>query len=332
MVSVIVPVYNIELYLDRCVKSLIDQSQDIEIILVDDGSTDRSVQICDKYAENNSNVKVIHIQNSGVSNARNIGLSLAKGEYITFVDGDDWISEDFLQIAINKLKLTGSDIFMGSYTENYDDGTEIKVNENIPTMILNYEECIEAVFIKLPNKADLSFAVWGKVFRASLWKNVRFDTNLSMGEDAVAFWDVLKHANKVLYMPVMGYHYMQRVDSAVHTTSLKKALDNLKMHQYFYVESKANFNKYVQKYFLQRYYAEEITVIIKAVSQKVKNPQVECIKRKVYGNIRKYLQSSWNLYGMRGVAKVCVASMPSFFIRVILNTHNVVRGLCSMLL
>ena len=139
MISIIIPVYNLEDHIQHCVQSILSQRYNyVELILVDDGSTDDSAQICDKYALLDSRVKVIHIQNQGVSNARNVGLSLAKGEYITFVDGDDWLSDDFLEIGIKSLEAAGADIFMGSYIKNYADGTEIKVNENTSAMTLKY--------------------------------------------------------------------------------------------------------------------------------------------------------------------------------------------------
>ena len=99
---------------------------------------------------------------------------------------------------------------------------------------------VEKVLVKSPNKLDFSWAVWGKIFKNYLWEKVRFDTNLAMGEDAVSFQDVLKKANKILYMSVMVYHYRQRSDSAMHTSSIKNIL----------AES-------VQRYFLRRYYVEE---------------------------------------------------------------------------
>lgn len=325
MISVIVPVYNVKVYLGRCVQSLLIQNQDIEIILVNDGSTDDSAHICDKYALLDSRVKVIHIQNQGVSNARNVGLSLAKGEYITFVDGDDWLSGDFLEIGIKYLEATGADIFIGSYIKNYEDGAEIKVNEDTSAMTLNYEECVEAVFVKSPNKPDLSWAVWGKIFKASLWENVCFDTNLSMGEDAVAFWDVLKHAKKVLYMPVMGYHYRQRADSAIHTPSVKNVLDNLKIYQYFYHDSKTQLDESVQRYFLQRYYVEEIVAILETASQKFDNDQIEQIKKKIYVHICRYFKAAWNLHGKKGVIKVMTAYMPKLIIKAILYVYVITK-------
>lgn len=325
MVSIIVPVHNIESYIDRCVRSLIVQHQDIEIVLINDGSSDGSEIICDRYASLYDRIRVIHEKKSGVSHARNVGLSIARGEYITFVDGDDWLSDDFLEIGIKYLEAAGADIFMGSYIKNYEDGAEIKVNEYTSAMALNYEECVEAVFVKSPNKPDLSWAVWGKIFKASLWENVRFDTNLSMGEDAVAFWDVLKNAKKVLYRPVMGYHYRQRADSAMHTPSVKNVLDNLKIYQYFYHDSKTHLDESVQRYFLQRYYIEEIVAILETASQKFDIDQIEKIKNKIYVHICRYFKAAWNLHGKKGVIKVMTACMPKLIIKAILYVYVITK-------
>ena len=331
MVSIIVPIYNLEQYLDRCIKSLISQNCEVEIILVDDGSTDSSAEICDEYAALDSRIKVIHIKNTGVSNARNVGLSLAKGEYITFVDGDDWLSDDFLEIGIKYLEATGADIFMGSYIKNYADGTEIKVNEDTAAMMLNYEECLENFFIQSSNKTKLSWIVCGKIFNAYLWKEVRFNIELSMGEDAVAFWDVLKKANKLLYMPIMGYHYFQRVDSAMHTYSVKHILDNLKMYKYFCDDALNCCSKLKQNYFKQRYRLREVETILEMSLQKNSNTQIEQAKKKLYTNISSYFLSAWNVHGIYGVIKIFIVFMPKVIIRVIWHVYGMIRCFRSML-
>lgn len=103
IISAIVPVYNVCMFLARCIESLINQKYPaVEIILIDDGSTDGSDKICDEYADKHESIKVIHIQNGGVSNARNIGLDMATGEYVTFVDSDDWIEPDFFEMGMQK--------------------------------------------------------------------------------------------------------------------------------------------------------------------------------------------------------------------------------------
>ena len=111
LISVIIPVYNVEKYLPECIESVLKQTHtNLEIILVDDGSPDNSPQICDEYAQKDSRIKVIHKENGGVSSARNEGLKIAKGEWISFIDADDWVEKNFCEILLNKAVKTQSDI------------------------------------------------------------------------------------------------------------------------------------------------------------------------------------------------------------------------------
>lgn len=325
MVSIIVPVYNVDNYLERCIQSLIYQSIEREIILVDDGSTDNSAQICDSYAKKYSNIQAVHIRNAGVSNARNIGLSLAKGEYITFVDGDDWLALNFLEIGIKALENARADVFMSSYIISYDNGSEIKVNEDTDTMLLDSTECMKKIFVKSQNKPDFSWAVWGKIFKASLWENIRFNTNFVVGEDAIAFWEILKNADRFLYMPLMGYYYFQRINSVMHTYSEQNILDNVKMYRYFYDDSEKNCDKSIHIYFKHRYYFRIIEWILVIPLYEDKN-----VKLPLHANlilyINRYFQSAWYFYGIHGILKVLLACMPKFIIRETLGVCNTIRN------
>ena len=121
-ISIIIPVYNVENYIERCIDSLISQSYiNLEIILVDDGSTDKSGEICDRYAVVDNRIKVIHIKNSGRGEARNIGLSQANGQYIGFVDSDDWVEKDLYKYLIENIEETKADISICAYYECLDD-------------------------------------------------------------------------------------------------------------------------------------------------------------------------------------------------------------------
>ena len=128
LVSIIVPVYNVEKYLERCLDSLINQTlKDIEIILVDDGSTDDSGNICDKYAKKDKRIKVIHKENGGLSDARNIGLSIANGRYLQFVDSDDFIHKQMIEILYNTIINNNADISICDFDKVYEN-TKIKYN------------------------------------------------------------------------------------------------------------------------------------------------------------------------------------------------------------
>ena len=123
LVSVIVPIYKVEKYLNKCVDSIINQSyKNLEIILVDDGSPDKCGEICDKYAEKDSRVKVIHKENGGLSDARNAGIDIAKGDYLLFVDSDDWITSNICEVLIKNANDNLSDIIACNQYESFDGG------------------------------------------------------------------------------------------------------------------------------------------------------------------------------------------------------------------
>lgn len=231
--------YNVRERLSKCIDSLIRQTYSaVEIILIDDGSTDGSDKICDEYANKYGQIKVIHIPNGGVGNARNIGLDMATGDYITFVDSDDWIEANFFELGIHKLHSNDADIFVGEFMEVYEDGRKKYLDRKIPEQIFYGEKAIENTFVWDKNKVAIHWFVWGRIFRASLLKNIRFDTELSMGEDAKALWDIMQGADKVVYTPTVIYDYYQRSDSVMHTLSTKHIIDNLRFHKYLVKECK----------------------------------------------------------------------------------------------
>ena len=131
LISVIVPIYNVEQYLEKCIESIISQTyKNLQIILIDDGSNDKSGKICNKYAEKDKRVVVIHKENAGVSEARNTGLDNAKGEWITFVDADDWIEEEYCQRLYNLVIETNSDVALCGYNRVVGTKKENKLCRN----------------------------------------------------------------------------------------------------------------------------------------------------------------------------------------------------------
>ena len=187
MISVIVPIYNVEEYLPACIESILNQTyRDLEILLIDDGSTDNSGKICDEYAEKDKRCIVIHQQNKGLSGARNTGLDNAKGEYISFIDGDDYIHPQMLEILYEALLKGDYDFSMALYKEVY-------AKEQIQ-LISSYsfnEICRDQLMYGLYNSSnknntyrEMNFhAVWNKLYRRELINNTYF-TSLS-AEDTV---------------------------------------------------------------------------------------------------------------------------------------------------
>ena len=232
MLSVIVPVYNVENYLDRCVESVLEQPfDDIELILVDDGSTDGSSRLCDVWAEKDSRVCVIHKENGGVSSARNAGLEIAKGEYMTFVDPDDFIAPD--TYAINMaFMLEHRDVDFIQYPYcTFVDVDEI-VEYRKPSQ--NRFEGSEQIFRNWWSGTPLEYVIWNKIYKRELWRDVRFCLGRT-SEDTMLVADFVRKANTVCISEHGLYYYQRaRKDSYTYVYGFDKHLDLFYAHATIY--------------------------------------------------------------------------------------------------
>ena len=233
--SVIIPVYNVEKYIDRCLKSIISQNyDDLEIIVVDNGSTDSSGSICDIYANEHSNISVYHIENHGVGSARNFGLSKAKGEFIYFVDSDDYLVGNLFAEFEDKLVLD-LDLAVFSYYNSFEeDLTEKQRTEKSLPFKGNYDK---DGFIKIFKElflSDMLYTVWNKIYRREflLENNFSFE-QYELGEDVRFNLDVYREVNKIYLSQVSYYVYVTgRKGSAMsgyNTKRLQYQLQELKM-------------------------------------------------------------------------------------------------------
>lgn len=220
-VSVVVPVYNAEEYLNRCVDSLLKQTlKEIEIILVDDGSTDSSSQICDEYAKNNSNIKVLHLENGGPARARNKGIDIATGEYIGFADSDDYCHPEQFKKLYQNAKDNNSDIAMCSFFVDSVKGLEPIIIPFKPLYNSNAEikndviKCFYGEYVHGLN------SLWIKIFRRSLLNdnNIRMDETLKRAEDMWFVFDALKVSNVFSYINDNLYYYYQNESSIMHNS------------------------------------------------------------------------------------------------------------------
>ena len=219
MISVIVPVYNVEKYLEKCIDSVINQSyQELEIILVDDGSTDSSGIICNQYAEKDKRIKVIHQENRGQSCARNVGLKLATGNFITFVDSDDTIEINMFEKLIEIENKTGCDLVICGH-RTVQEGEELKhTNETFYTELLDINALWEEVFGKLNN------AVWNKLYKKELLKGVYFPLELAHGEDLIFNLKYLEQCEFGAINRQPYYNYLKREDSVTTSSFSEKKL------------------------------------------------------------------------------------------------------------
>ncbi len=212
ILSVIVPVYKTENYLRKCVDSILASTYgNLELILVDDGSPDNSGAICDEYAEKDARVKVIHKENGGLSSARNAGLDIATGDFITFVDSDDYIAEDIYDKLIKKLVTDNVDIVMMNIAPVSEDYSVVGEPRKYPAEWLGVKSG-ERLFQRICERR-VGASVWSKIFRADIINSVRFEVGV-LNEDFLFLSELLVHNElKVSLLNDVGYYYYTRTGS-----------------------------------------------------------------------------------------------------------------------
>ncbi|OUQ56650.1 hypothetical protein B5E58_10520 [Tyzzerella sp. An114] len=227
-ISVIVPVYKVEEYLNKCVDSIINQTyKNLEIILVDDGSPDSCGKICDEYAKKDSRIKVIHKENGGVSSARNAGLDVATGDYIGFVDSDDWIEPNMYEFLIKKCLYYNTDIARCEFIDEYDfniSDKNISLNENYYII-----ENSDNIIIDIIKGSWSEGVLCNKLYKSSLLRNIRLKNDLKYCEDLLFNYYVMKKANKIFVSNIKKYHYFRRNDSVTGVQISESSFDMLKV-------------------------------------------------------------------------------------------------------
>lgn len=204
MISIIVPVYNVEAYLRRCVDSILTQTySNFELILVDDGSTDRSGALCDEYARLDSRVLSFHKKNGGLSSARNAALRIAKGDYFGFVDSDDWIFPTMFERMMNVVEKYAAEVVICNYQLSYDTRIE-QVDFYAQEHVFDNVEATKEI---LKNRL-MSSHVWNKLFKKTLFEGIFFPEG-RLYEDIATTYKLLFKANKVVVSPFVGYNYFQ---------------------------------------------------------------------------------------------------------------------------
>lgn len=213
-VSIIVPVYKAEQYISRCIDSIIAQTfTDWELLLVDDGSPDRSGEICDEYARKDKRIRVFHKDNGGVSSARNLGLDKMQGEYVTFVDADDWIDIETLEVCIDKIEEGHLDVLQYSW-KRVNDEDQILMKKVIKSDVLVLKDFVA--------KANFNVCVGGSFIKANIIRErqIRFDTRLKLAEDQVFILTTLSYAQNIQSISDTFYNYYYNSESATNNTKL----------------------------------------------------------------------------------------------------------------
>lgn len=247
MISIIVPVYKVEAYLKKCLDSILNQTyRDLEVILVDDGSPDKCPALCDEYAKRDVRVKVIHQNNMGLSAARNAGIKAAQGEYIGFVDSDDYIASDMYEEMLKLITNEGADLVICN-VQKVDEANRVLVADmGVETSLYNRKE----IFQRLNEQNAVYYiTAWNKLYRRELFDSIVFPVG-KIHEDEFIVHEIFNQCNKIVSTNKVYYFYMQREGSIM---SSEKSIKNLDSVEAFY--NRALF--YAQDKELQKYTIHE---------------------------------------------------------------------------
>lgn len=308
MVSVIIPVYNVEKFLNRCVDSILSQTyKNIEIILVDDGALDSSPQICDEYAHKDTRVNVVHKQNGGLASARNAGLKVAKGDYILFVDSDDWIKgntvEELLNIAIkNEVDFVRFIPVSAGYPDR-PDGTPINfgTEDFMEEGVYNKGKMIKDIYPRLFVTPQLTMgpivAAWRSLYNRKFLvdNNLYFDEEVKYSEDAIFSAKVVYNSNKFYYIKG-GYYYNYFYNTSSITKSFKKdRWDVCKILSSTFKEEFEDKNDYD---FSKQLHLEDIYNVLNALGQ---NTHIESFKER-YTYIKNIFNDDFTKQSMKYIS------------------------------
>ena len=236
LISVIVPVYNTAKYLDKCLETLVSQSYaELDIILVDDGSPDESPALCDKWAMRDTRIKVIHKSNGGLSDARNYGLRKAEGDYIIFIDSDDWLDTDMVEVLLSTAIKYEADIVNCQFVEENNRNISTKLQPRYPLMEATASE---GIFLLIKDKMVTNH-VWRNLFKREVLQDIEFPKGKNF-EDIHVMHEIFFKSKKIVFIGDVLYHYFINPDGIVRTKSEKNTMDYLeafKKREIFFQEN-----------------------------------------------------------------------------------------------
>ena len=247
-ISVIVPVYNVEQYLERCVDSIINQTYtNLEIILVNDGSTDNSGKLCDELAKKDERIRVIHKENGGLSDARNRGIEEAESDLVGFIDSDDYIDNDMYEILLKNLNNTDADLSMCALYDVYNNTPEAQVT-NKETWKLSSEQAIKMVM----EAKILSVTAVNKLYRKSLFSDLKFEVG-KIAEDAFIMIKLLDKCEKIVATNEKKYYYVHRENSITTSKYRKNNMHVIEAYERFYDFVELNYPRIIDAAYFKKY-------------------------------------------------------------------------------
>lgn len=311
-ISVIIPVYNAESYLPRCIDNILGQTyQDFELLLIDDGSTDSSSSMCENYASHDSRVRVFHKQNEGVSRARNYGLELAKGEWIWFVDSDDYAELDALQRFVNVLKVNPDiDIYKFGFVIE-GDTRKLTFKAKEPRLLTSTSRMI----LEIETNCYTGF-LWNTIFKRTLIDSKRFDEEISYCEDHLFSFNAIADSHKMFIDSKLSYHYVKHGDNS---------LSNIKRHSAYKIVKAACLNRVAKEKCIEKNADRDV---VKKLMQKI----IHSYKEQLYVSFDSLYSHSFNykeskeIFGMINKRLHPLCAWLYFYIRYRIHKYRFERG------
>lgn len=296
LISVIVPIYNVEAWLNQCIKSIVSQTyQNIEILLIDDGSTDSSGILCDEWKKKDSRIKVIHKVNGGLSDARNAGISIANGEFITFIDSDDIIEADMIEYLVTLINQEDIDMSVCQKALIDESGNLIspitKQLEKV-SLIKGRENCMRHFL----SSSDIDTVAWGKLYKTSMFDDVRYPMG-RYHEDVFTTYKLIAKCNSIAVGSGQKYFYRIRQGSITQTLFSQKHMDAIlgKEEQAIFIQ-----NNFPNLYPIAQgdiVYACNQCIFRLAKSDTPYQPFVKDFKSRYSKNIKSYLHGNYRMFG-----------------------------------
>lgn len=277
LVTVVIPVYKVEKYIDKCIESILNQTySNLEIILVDDGSPDNCGKICDNYIEKDVRIKVVHKENGGLSDARNAGIDIANGKYITFVDSDDYIDSEYVELLYKTIKKDKSDMAISSHKVIYENGTILK-KATEEESILKPKEVLKRILYD--DGIDLS--AWAKLYKIELFEEIRYPKG-RLFEDAATTYKLVDKCKKISIISKSTYNYIIRRNSITNVNFSEKKMDLIISTEEMcsYIKKKYPDLEMAANRRLMYAYLSTLTQLIKS------NKKNEKVEKKLYGYIK----------------------------------------------
>lgn len=287
LVSIIIPVYNAEKYLKRCLESVISQTwENLEILILDDGSVDESLSISRVYEMNDDRITVISKNNTGVSDTREIGIQKATGDWLAFLDSDDWYDKNFIRTLLYSCLENNTDISACQYYIVHGNNICLGAKTKIGT-ILNQEEAIYQVLLGKPS--EMCPAIWNKLYKMELVKktNIHFNKRLHLGEDELWLIQILKYCNRVSCVKNALYYYWTQESSLCHGRISEKKISNIESKRII-IQETSTLSYRLKKKAEGRYYSECIYLFL--LSREKSDLQFIC-KKIDWDNWKKYKES-----------------------------------------